>query len=102
MGLDTAEIILILVLALGMFGSEKVRELARNLGQAVIGKRKLSVETWRALLFTVVVTASGFTLIFLERKGRITDNQLLVALGVLSVWALTWWFCFGDRKGDDL
>lgn len=101
MGLDTAEIILILVLAVVMFGSEKVRELARNLGQAVTGKRKLSAAAWRALLFTVVVTASGFTLIFLERKGRITDKQLLVAFGVLSVWALAWWLCFGNRNEDD-
>ncbi len=100
MGLGSLEILLILVIAMVVAASERLLELARSLGQVFTGNRKLNAVDWRALLFTLIVTAGGFTLIVLERKERITDKQLLVAFSVLSVWALTWWFCFGNRKED--
>jgi hypothetical protein len=100
MGLGGLEIILILVIALVVLSSDQLLTLGRGLLEVITGKRKLNTVDWRTVLFTIVVTASGFTIIFLERKGRLTDEQLLVAFGVLSVWALTWWFCFGIRRED--
>lgn len=100
MGLGVLEIILILVVAVAIFLSESGLAAARSLLEVVTGKRKLNTVDWRMGLFTLFVTASLFTLIYLQRKKNLTDQQMLTALGVLCVWALTWWFCFGIRKED--
>lgn len=68
--------------------------------EVVTGKRKLNTVDWRTMLFTLFVTAGLFTLVYLQRKNHLTDQQMLTALGVLIVWALTWWLCFGIRKED--
>lgn len=100
MGLGGLEIIIILVIVFVVFSSDQLLALGRGLLEVLAGKRKLNTVDWPAVLFTVVVTAGFITLVYLQRKGSLTDQQMLTALGVLSVWALTWLFCFGIRKED--
>lgn len=91
---------MILVIAAVVFFSEQGLAAGRSFREVITGKRKLNTVDWRMGLFTLFVTASLFALLYLQRKGYLTDQQMLTALGVLSVWALTWWFCFGLRRED--
>lgn len=100
MGLGGFVILLILVIALVLFSSDQLLALGRGLIEILAGKRKLNTVDWRMVLFALFVTASLLTLVYLQRKGYFTDQQMLTALGVLSVWALTWWLCFGHRTED--
>lgn len=86
---------MILVIAVVVFFSEQGLAAGRSLRAVVTGKRKLNTVDWRTVLFTLVITASGVALIYLQRKSYLTGQQMLTALGVLSVWALTWWLLFG-------
>lgn len=100
MGLGGLEIIIILVIVLVVFSSDQLLGLGRGLLEVLTGKRKLNTVDWQTGLFTLFVTASLSVLIYLQRKGSLTDQQMLTALGVLSVWAATWWLCFGNRTED--
>jgi sec-independent protein translocase protein TatA len=118
--LGPTEMVILLIIVLILFGGSRLPALMRGMADGIHnfkdGMRQ--DEVWqfndgqqRQLneapktdqnqhwIVWLVLGAAAPMLIAAGIEGEISTKQMLVALGVLIVCALAWWFCF--RKGRD-
>ena len=109
MGLEISEILLIVFLALLLFGPHRLRDLPRlsdlprEITKSIEAWRKesegdrINPQAFRALITIAIGGVLFMAILTLALANIISSERIVVVMAVVLLWLITGFYCFGKR-----
>ena len=117
--LGPTELVIMLVIILILLGGSRLPSLLRGMQDGIHNFREgmgtRQDEVWqfsdgrqrqlteppkseRKWVIWLALSSGAFLLIVAGLEGMISAKQMLISLGVLTIWLAVWWFYFGKKR----